>query len=281
MRESRRLQALRLGQEDQAAAPRKKKVTRLEFSTVKPGSLDERLLQAGILIRKEVYFAAVFLFATGAAYIASVLGLVLGLFVFASAWYYALTLYLEARAGKRRQKIVPQLPAFIDGLASALSTGFNLEGAVMQATQSVPVGLLRAELDRVVNGLELGLPIDDAFGSIKRRVAGKEIISLSVAIVLFAEMGGRLLEPFRRLAQKIRDQQLVVAKAQRDLVQIRQAFNILLFLSFAAPGALLLLQPDYLDMALKDWTGRLIVQVALIMQIMALLAFKKLTTLRF
>ena len=93
-------------------------------------------------------------------------------------------------------------------------------------------------------------------------------------------MGGRLLEPFERLAQKIREQQRAIERASRDLVQIKQAFIILGLLSVAAPVALLVVHPDYLQLAFGDPLGRLLLQAAIIVELGALLLFRKITVFR-
>ena len=93
-------------------------------------------------------------------------------------------------------------------------------------------------------------------------------------------MGGTVLEPFRRLAQKIRDQQGVVEKAQRDLVQIKAGFFILLLLSVGTPALLMVLQPKYLGKAFSDPMGRIIFQFAVILQIAMVLGFKRMMRLK-
>ncbi len=247
---------------------------------VKKGSYAEKLLQAGIGIPPRMYVLLVVMGSLLVGYIASFLGAFLSIFIIIVMGQYLLVGYLDDRAEKRKRIVIPQLPVFIDGLASALGTGFNIEGAIIQATQSVPEGLLRTELDRVVNCLNRGFSVNDSIAVIKQRIRGKEIISLSVALNLFATMGGTLLEPFRRLAAKIREQQTVVERANRDLVQVKQAFMILGGLSVLAPVVLSLLEPDYLKESFNDTLGRLILQIAVMMQIISVMAFKYITSLR-
>ncbi len=258
----------------------KERTNKFEFKQIKVGSLDERLFQAGIVVPKSIFLLVTTAISLFAGYIGFFLGAILGVFAFGATEFYCLTIYLDERAAKRRNKVLPHLPGFIDGLASALGTGFNLEAAVIQATESVPLGILRAELDRVVSGIKSGLPLDQAMLTLKRRVAGKEVLALGVSVVLFHDLGGRMLEPFRRLAEKVREQQTVVSKANRDLVQVRLAFNIILFLSVVAPAALMAVKPDYLYLALSDSFGRLLIQIAVIMQLVALLFFKRTMTFR-
>lgn len=280
MKESQRLANLKITSADIFQEGNKKSKSRLTVVHAERGSYAEKILQAGLFFKPNTYFGIISAASLFAAYIASFLGIILSVFVAASLFHYLSMGYLEERAAKRRKKIVPQLPAFIDSLAAALGTGFNIEAAVIQAAQSVPPSLLRTELDRVVDALNRGLALDEAISILKLRVAGKEITSLAVALNLFHGMGGRLLEPFKRLGRKIREQQIVVERASRDLVQVKQAFIVILLLSVGAPFLLLLIAPEYMMDAFNDSLGRLILQVGVIMQLIAIIIFKKITNLR-
>jgi len=239
-----------------------------------------KLSQAGIEIPARVYVAIAVLIGLAGLFLAANLGWFLAIFVAVALTHFLLFGYLEDRAVKRKKKVIPQLAPFIDGLASALSTGFNLEGALAQATQGVPPGLLRDELDRMVKALSAGFTVREAISLLKERISGREIISLVVALSLFSTMGGTVLEPFRRLAKKIREQQTVVERAGRDLVMVKQAFYLIFFLALGAPLVLMAVQPSYLRDAVHDSLGRFILQLGVVLILVALLGFRKITNLK-
>ena len=241
---------------------------------------ERKLQQAGLSFSPKQWLCIVLSLSASAAWLASFLGMLLALVLFIVLSLYFSRGYLEERAEKRKRKVVPQLAPFLDGLASALSTGFNLEVAVVQAAQSIPPGILRVEMDRVATALEKGLSVREALSLLRERITGKEVLSLVAAISLFATMGGSVLEPFRRLAGKIREQQVVMERANRDLVMVRQAFYILFFLAIGAPAVLMLIQPNYLSGAFHDSFGRLLLQIGQIMILGSVVLFKKMTTLK-
>jgi len=240
----------------------------------------KRLLQAGYDVTPKTYVSIAFAISTTAAYFAYLLGPLLAIFIFIALLHFLCFGYLDERANRRQKKVVPQLAPFIDGLASALATGFNIDAAVVQATQGVPRGILRSELDRVSAALTAGFSVKESLVILRERISGREITALVVCLGLFATMGGTVLEPFRRLANKIREQQAVVEKANRDLVMVRQAFYMIFFLALSVPLVLSLVQPDYLANALKSSFGRTLLQVGEIAILAALVAFKKVTNLR-
>lgn len=284
MRERERLRTLKYSnialfdEMDEARSKRKKKGLNKRRSA--SSWYEKRLSQAGINIPSRLYVAVCLFFSVSSAIVALVLGVVFSLFILVALSYYLLWWYLDDRATKRQKRVIPQLAPFIDGLASALSTGFNIEGAVIQAVEGVPPGILRLELDRVVKALNTGFTVKESMGILKERIAGKEVTSLVVALNLFSSMGGTVLEPFRRLAKKIREQQAVAEKANRDLVMVKQAFLIIFLLAVLAPVVLMMMEPDYLMEAYRDTLGRLIFQIGAIMVVSAVLIFKKITNLK-
>lgn len=280
MREKERLQLLKAASSTDELFGTKRKTKKHRAVLVRKGSFDERLMQAGIELPGKVFLFLAFVSAVGAFQVGMILGPVLAIYAFAVTFYYVGSAYVDERMIARRNKVVPQLPSFIDGLASALGTGFNTEGAIVQAAQGTPPGLLRTELDKVTNALNKGITITESISILKQRIEGREVISLCVALQLFSSMGGTMLEPFRRLANKIRQQQQVVEKATRDLVQVKQAFMIILFLSVGVPVVLSIIQPNFISKSLNDSLGRMIFQGAVILQLTAIIVFRKWTAIR-
>jgi len=265
---------------DKKANKSEKKKKNKQNNKTAGSALERRIMQAGLKIPERIYLLLVIIITLVLNAIASRVGLVLAQVVTVATLHFLLCGLLEQLAVKRKRKIIPQLAPFIDGLASELSTGFNLEAALVQATLSVPEGPLRIELDRVAGALNSGLAAKEAMAILRDRVAGSEVTSLVVAVSLFASMGGNALEPFRRLAGKIREQQSVMDRAQRDLVLVKQAFVIILLISMGVPGILSLIAPSFLGGAMKSSLGQILVQGSLLIQVAAILIFKKVTNLK-
>jgi Flp pilus assembly protein TadB len=280
MREAHRLKLLRATAADLYLQEARDKRVSLDAIQKDPGSFSQKLLQAGIEIPVAAYIALVFGVASALAVAFLSMGSLLSLFLFGLTLLYGILWFPEERALKRRNLYVPQLPTFVDGLATALATGYNIEAAVKQSTQGLPEGLLRKELERVTTALERGLNLAESFSLMKYHLYGQEIVALASAIILFRDLGGRMIEPFRQLAKKVREQQAIIERAQRDLVQIKQAFTILLFLSVVVPFAVIASTPSYLALALHDPLGQLIIQIAIMCEVSALFAFRRMIAIK-
>ena len=286
MREGKRLELLKRTEfgpspkEKSAAAQKDTELGQRLRRDANHGVLAKRLRRAGIETDPRIFVLMALLGAAVAGYMASFLGVLLGVCVSAVLLHYLFVGYLEDRAQKRKRKVIPHLPSYIDGLAAALGTGFNIDAAIVHSTLGVPDGILRSELDKVSAALNAGLGVKEALSLLGDRITGREITALVVCISLFASLGGHELEPFRRLAAKIREQQIITEKAGRDLIMVKQAFFIIFSLALGVPVILLLITPEYLAGAYNDAVGRIILQIGEILVLFALVGFKRMTSLK-
>ncbi len=282
MKEGTRLKLLK--QTSSLEIPEEQEQKREEIKDIKPvtrSKFARKLLQAGIHSDARSYAGLSLLCACCAAFLGWQLGPIMGSAAFLAVLHFLFTVYLEERATRRQKKVIPQIAPFIDGLATALATGFNVESAIVQASQAVPPGILRTELDRVSIALTKGFAVKESLSMLRERIAGKEITSLVVSLSLFSSMGGTVLEPLRRLARKIREQQTVTERANRDLVMVKQAFYLLFILSLGIPSILMMIEPNYLKSALNDSFGRIIVQIGGLLILGSVVGFKQITNIKF
>jgi Flp pilus assembly protein TadB len=282
MREAQRMRHLKAATAEELVEKKKRdKDTKRLRKAVRGGTYAERLQQAGLYVPPVVWVSTVLcvsvLMAIG---LTNAIGPLVGFAVAPCFGYYYLSTYLTARAEKRRRQGVPLLPGFLDTLSASLGTGYNMEVAVEHATNSLPEGMLKTEFTRVVRMMNKGMMMNEALEYMVRRISGQEIVSIVITIRLFADMGGRGLEPFRRLGYKMREQQSVLERAGRDLVGTKQAFYVIFSLSICAPIFLLASQPSYILAAFEHEWIKYIMQGAIVVQVMCFMLFKRFTTLR-
>lgn len=282
MKEGERLKLLKIRSTEELATKNKRaKENKRLKAQVRRGTYAERLQQAGLFVPPIIWISTVggvaLLLGIG---ISNAIGPLVGFSVAPAFCFYFLSTYLTARAEKRRRQGVPQLPGFLDTLAASLSTGYNMEVAVEHATNSLPEGVLKTEFMRAIRMMQKGMRLEESLDYIVRRISGQEVVSIVITIKLFSDMGGRGLEPFRRLGYKMREQQSVLERAGRDLVGTKNAFYIIFGLSICAPVFLLASQPSYILKAFADPHIKYVMQGALVVQVACFMLFKKFTTLR-
>lgn len=282
MKESERLRQLQLANSDEVGKKKEQANTpRRTAHAPQGGSYAERLQQAGLHVPVLVYVPAIL---GGGAFLTLVLWKAIGPLVGACIGpcfvFYYLTTHLTAKAEKRRRGVVPHLPGFLDTLGASLATGYNMDTAVLHATNSLPDGILKTEFKKVCRLTQKGFTLDEALDFALRRISGQEIVSVVVTIRLFADMGGRGLEPFKRLGYKMREQQAVLERAGRDLVGTKQAFYVIFGLSVAAPIFLLVSEREYIIAAFQHPWITYLMQSSIVIQVVSLMLFRRITTLR-
>jgi Flp pilus assembly protein TadB len=241
-----------------------------------PGDYAKRLHQAGIAIPPEAWVGLVL---TASFFAAVVLirfaglleGIVLGPFLAV----YFLSTYLTVRAEKRRAKVLPHLPTFVDVLSASLQNGGTIEHSVKHAAQTLPDGVLKKEFNKVEQMLSQHLPLSEALSHVSNAIYGQEIILLVTSIRLFGDSLKVTLAPFERLAVRLREQQAVLDHTERMLLFPKLMFVLLLGLCLAAPAVLALLKPHYLYSAFSDIRVKYIMQGAVAVQVICLLLLKK------
>lgn len=282
MREASRLRDLKLRSADdrgqkKARAGQPGKRSR----QVRRGSFAERLGQAGINMPPPVWIALVVggsLFVS--VFLTRTVGQLVGIIVGPALCHFFLSTYLTGRAEKRRNSAVPHLPGFIDTLAASLSAGYSMEIAIEHGANALPPGVLKSEFSKVTKMIEKGMTLDESLDLMGNRISGQEMVALLITIRMFSDMGGRVLTPFKRLGQKMREQQAVLERATRDLVGTKQAFYVILGLSVTAPLLMLANDPNYILEAFKHPIVKWVMQGAMVVQVACFMFFKKFTTIR-
>jgi tight adherence protein B len=105
--------------------------------------------------------------------------------------------------GRRRTKIVKQLPDVLLMLGSSLRAGTSLQIALDLAIRETPAPLSQ-ELGIVVQEQRLGVALEDALETMATRLKLPEIELVVTAMTIAREVGGNLAETLDRLAHTLR-----------------------------------------------------------------------------
>ena len=195
------------------------------------------------------------------------------------AYYFAFT-FLRARAERRRRKAVAQLSGFIDSLQVSLRNGSGVEQAFKESVLSLPPGVLREEAFAVLRIVQAGVSLRSALRILPRKIAGHEMVTTVTTLMLYSSTGGKVVAPLERLGRSIRMQQSALERAARDLVGVSQAFYLILSLSFAVPASMFAFDPNYIWQGLRHPILTVVIQTAVVAQILSLFAFRRLASLR-
>ncbi|PRX26540.1 tight adherence protein B [Paraburkholderia sp. BL18I3N2] len=189
--------------------------------------------------------------------------------------YFLLTM----RVNKRRQQIVRQLPLFLDGIVRLITLGNSVPAAFQAALQTTEAPL-RECLDYVSRMLRTGVEIDRALSQVATIYGVRELELVGAVLRLSVKYGGRADVMLERMASFMRD----LEHAERELVamssETRLSSWVLAMLPIGIGGFLILSNPKYFASMWFDPTGRQLVYLAFVLQVLGAYLLYRLANLR-
>ncbi len=187
--------------------------------------------------------------------------------------------YLVYKRSKRIRNFEEQLPEALDMIVNALRSGFTFELAIKLVAQELP-DPLGFEFAVVFEEQNLGVPLADALASLRYRVPTDELDILIITLVLHRRTGGNLAEVLQKASSTIRDRFRLKREVRTKTAHGRFSGFVLVMLPLGLILILLAMAPDYLLMMLDDEMGQYLLTTAVIMQILGILAIRKITDIK-
>lgn len=245
------------------------------------GPLQAYLSQSGVQMSVSVYLLLsgclgllgvwIGLTATRSLIVAAVLGMLFGGFPY---------FYVRWKRTKRIRKFEEQFPEAIDLIARALRAGHALPtGLGMVADEiAAPVG---TEFRILFDEQNFGLTLPDALRNFGRRVPVLDARFFVTAVLTQREAGGNLAEVLDNLGAVIRER----FKVKRQ-VQVLSAHGRITgwVLAFLPPGLALatsIISPGHLGSMFTDPLGQQMMTVAVVLQLLGVLAIRKLVDIEY
>jgi tight adherence protein B len=172
---------------------------------------------------------------------------------------------LAWRAQKRKQKIVRQLPAFLENIVRLVGIGNGVQGAFLASAANTAAPLADC-LEQVSPRVRSGADIDQALAAVARIHRVQEFALIGAVLRISIKFGGRSDVMLERMAAFMRD----LEQADRELVALstetRLSSWVLGLLPIVLGGAVIVLNPDYFESMWTDPLGRKLVYGALALQ---------------
>jgi tight adherence protein B len=187
---------------------------------------------------------------------------------------------LRVRRERHRQAVDAGAAAIAVALADALGGGHSLRGAVVEAARGGLPGAAGRELRRLAGEMALGSPTDEALEALRSRVGSQRIDTLVAACLLQRRAGGDLARLLRDCAHSFEDQARLLDEARAATAQARFTGMVVVLLPFG--GALLaeLASPGYLRGLASSFLTLWLGGVALVLQVVAAVAIRRLARVR-
>lgn len=187
-----------------------------------------------------------------------ILGLILPMFIFS----------VKRRA--RFREIRQNLPTMIDILARATRTGQSIEQAIQLAAEESQ-GIIASELNKLNNSLNMGSSFDRAVKVFARRLPLVEIRILATTLMVQRQSGGHLSETLERMANVIRDRISIQNQIRATTGAGRLSTAVIAALAPAAFVIIMVVNPDHVEILMNDPTGRFLMVLGVVLEVLGLL----------
>lgn len=183
-------------------------------------------------------------------------------------------LLLIRLARRRRMRFVEQLPDALLLVAGAIRAGASLPLALRQMAQELPPPGGQ-EFDLMLREQRLGVTLDEALGSLERRMGGDDLRLFTAAARIAGDSGGNLAETLERLADTIRRKLTVEGKIRALTAQGRLQGWIMSLLPLAVAAALFAIEPKDMEPLLTTWQGWLVCGVIAVLELAGLVFIRR------
>jgi tight adherence protein B len=188
------------------------------------------------------------------------------------------TLYVRFRRTRLLNQFEEMLPESIDLVGRALRAGHPLSSGFKMAADdgAEPVA---SEFRRVFEEQRFGLPVQESLLGMADRVNLVDVRILVTAILIQREVGGNLAEILDNLAAVIRARFTIRRQIKVYTAQGRMTGYLLSLLPFFLFGILYWINPEYMVVLFTDPIGKVLVAVALTLQLAGFFWIRKIVNI--
>jgi tight adherence protein B len=155
--------------------------------------------------------------------------------------------YVNSAQGKRLKKFDNQLGDMLMLMVNGLRAGFSTLQSMEAVSKELP-DPISGEFRRVVQEMQLGIPMEDALDHLLRRIDSEDLDLVITAINVQREVGGNLAEILDTITFTIRERVRIKGEIQALTAQGRATAWVISALPIALVLLLFLLNKDYIMM---------------------------------
>jgi len=218
--------------------------------------------------------ALMLLFGMIAVKLPSYMGMLCAVFAVAAPF-----MWLSIRRKRRMNKLLEQLPDVFELLGQALRAGHSLASGVQLVSDQLP-DPAGTEFARVFHEQNMGIKIEEALINMAERVDQMDVRFFVGAVLIQRQTGGDLAEILDKISGVIRSRIELFGMVRALTAEGRLSGVVLLALAPIVFVALLFVNPEYVTMLVTEPEGKLMLFIAVGMQIMGAAMIRKITTIR-
>jgi tight adherence protein B len=188
-------------------------------------------------------------------------------------------LIVNIKRRRRLKRFMNHFPEALEMFARSLRAGHSFTGAIQLVAQEMP-DPIGPEFSKVFEEQNLGIPLRQALIGMTDRVDTLDVKFFVTAILIQRETGGNLAEIIDKIAYVIRERFRVQGQLKIFTAQARLSGFILSLLPIGVAVLIWILNPEYLKPLWFERTGRIMIAIAVTLQILGMLAIRKIIRIK-
>ncbi len=159
--------------------------------------------------------------------------------------FFVPRLYIKRQQRVRLTKFNDQLSDMLNLMVNGLRAGYSTMQAMEAVSKELP-SPISDEFRRVVQEMQIGIPIETALDNLLRRIPSDDLDFVVTAINVQREVGGNLSEILDTISFTIRERVRIKGEVRTLTAQVRTSGTVLSFIPFGLTLILWFLNPEYL-----------------------------------
>lgn len=189
------------------------------------------------------------------------------------------TLSIKLAKKNRINKFQSQIVDSLMILSSCLKGGLSLIQAIEVMTEEMPIPISQ-EFGLVLKENRLGMDLDLSLRKLRKRMPLEEVNLLISSILVARETGGELTKVFTRLTETIRNSIKLKEKISTLTLQGRMQGIIMAILPIIFTIFIYKQEPTHFNIMLETQMGRVLIGLAILLQLLGMYLIKRISTLK-
>jgi tight adherence protein B len=210
--------------------------------------LSKELARADVKLRVGEYLAFMIISAFGTGFIAWFLagrGSIIPGIIGAIVGFFLPRVYVKREQGRRLIRFDDQLSDMLNLMVNGLRAGYSTMQAMEAVSKELPSPICD-EFRRVVQEMQLGLPMERALDNLLRRIESKDLDLVVTALNVQREVGGNLAEILSTISHTIRERVRIKGEIRVLTTQVMTSAKFLSAMPIFVVVALYFVQRPYI-----------------------------------
>lgn len=186
---------------------------------------------------------------------------------------------VQHKKAVRVRRFEQNFPDALGLFVNALRAGYAFSGAMSMVAEEAPAGVGK-EFAIAFEEHELGLETKDCLLNMVERVDSLDLKLFVTAIIVQRETGGNLAEVLDKIGHVIRERFRILGEVRAYSAQGRFSGMVLGLLPVIMALVFSVIVPEYMVTLIRDPIGKVLIAVAVILQILGFIAIRRIVAIK-